>query len=240
MLEENWLYEGTPDFEYKKYRLLAFLKRIDTAFDSRKLYPSLSQLLQQYAYLTAVKKEKMRMQEAFPKSLKGFNKDQFDLEYESLHEDSEIVELIARLIDFSVPKIKNSILLGQEIYDDVEQSINVQSIGISPLYAKEGLVFVKPSEARLVHLFQYKMEHVIRAGEYFRGIHLKLVETIIKSIGETFEGVKQRLTKKLKLDIIPATFLLEYDRVFPFKETMIPVAKRTLLLHFADIEKTKL
>ena len=44
-LKENWLTEGLIDFEYKKYQLLAYLKRVKDSFNKVELYPFLSDLV---------------------------------------------------------------------------------------------------------------------------------------------------------------------------------------------------
>ena len=43
-LSETWMVDGTIDFEVKKYKLLAYLKKVKGYFDENKIYSQLSDL----------------------------------------------------------------------------------------------------------------------------------------------------------------------------------------------------
>ena len=47
-LSVNWFIEGSLDFEYKKYQLLAYLQQINQHFNKTKLYPDLNDLIFHY------------------------------------------------------------------------------------------------------------------------------------------------------------------------------------------------
>ncbi|NEQ51061.1 MAG: hypothetical protein F6K11_13155, partial [Leptolyngbya sp. SIO3F4] len=53
-LKPDWITEGWIDFEYQKYRLLAYLKWVRKQFDNGTLYPPLTQLLMHYENLLAL------------------------------------------------------------------------------------------------------------------------------------------------------------------------------------------
>ena len=57
-LKENWLTEGLVDFEYKKYLLLAYLKKVKESFTRMELYPFLSDLVFHHRNLMAIKENK--------------------------------------------------------------------------------------------------------------------------------------------------------------------------------------
>jgi len=57
-LPTNWLTDGLVDFEYKKYLLLAYLKSVEEEFDSKRLYPILSDLILHYQNIMQVKAHK--------------------------------------------------------------------------------------------------------------------------------------------------------------------------------------
>ena len=65
----DWFIEGSIDFEYKKYVLLAYLQEINRHFDKRRLYPNLSDLVFHYNNLLYFKQNKTTLQNAFPQRL---------------------------------------------------------------------------------------------------------------------------------------------------------------------------
>ena len=57
-LSESWLIEGNIDFESKKYTLLAYLQRINRAFNENQLYPQLADLIFHFRNLQSFKDNK--------------------------------------------------------------------------------------------------------------------------------------------------------------------------------------
>jgi len=68
-LKDNWLTEGLIDFEYKKYQLLGYLKRVKESFYRVELYPFLSDLVFHYRNLMTLRENKLMTGESFPKEL---------------------------------------------------------------------------------------------------------------------------------------------------------------------------
>ncbi len=48
VLSETWFMEGYIDFEMQQYRLLAYLQDVKRAFNEKKLYPQLADIVFHY------------------------------------------------------------------------------------------------------------------------------------------------------------------------------------------------
>ncbi len=79
VLSETWFLEGYVDFELQKYKLLAYLKEVNSHFQLNKLYPQLSDIVLHYNNLISFRDNKKLMQDSFPKQLDSVNLQQLEL-----------------------------------------------------------------------------------------------------------------------------------------------------------------
>src|SRR5215203_4461480 len=141
-LSETWFAEGYIDFELKKYTLLAYLKEINKYFHESKLYPQLSDIIFHFNNLVAFRENKKFLQEHFPKKLTGIQMEKLQLLYEQMIEDDELMQELEDIIHYSEGKIKHAIHSGKEIYEFVENKLNINPVGIIPLDIQEGYFFL--------------------------------------------------------------------------------------------------
>src|SRR6187402_3170069 len=125
LLSNNWITEKHIDFEYKKYMLLGYLQRVSEDFTESKLYPSLSELVSHYRNVVALRDKKNDLFNSFPERLTGTDLKGFNLMYEKLLGDDQIMGQIESIIDFSIPKFEQYIAEGKAIYDFIESKINI-------------------------------------------------------------------------------------------------------------------
>jgi len=116
-LNENWLTEGLVDFEYKKYMLLAYLKKVKESFTRVELYPFLSDLVFHHRNLIAVKENKAMIYDRFPKRLSLENLQNLKVNYKKIVEDDAVMQEIESIIDFALPQFKSSLEEGSFIYE---------------------------------------------------------------------------------------------------------------------------
>jgi hypothetical protein len=124
-LSETWFAEGRIDFELKKYTLLAYLQEVNKYFDQNKLYPQLADIIFHYHNIVAFRENKKYLQEHFPKNLSGLQLEKLQLLYEQMIGDDELMQELEEIIHFSAGTIKNAISSGTEIYEFVEEKINI-------------------------------------------------------------------------------------------------------------------
>lgn len=228
-LPKNWITEGLIDFEYKKYQLLAYLQETEREFQAVKLYPVLGDLIDHHRTLEELDSGKTQLNKLFPKALNGIDFQSGQLQYESTVKDGNMMEEIAQITSFALPRIKSQIEEGRSIYNFVEDQVEFEPVGILPIYNREGYVLLTQERKSEVHAFRYKSNFLQLAGEKFRSITLWLVGVFQKTLVQTIEKLKMQLVREIKELPNPATWRLHSQHAFPIEETLIPVGKRLLL-----------
>ena len=140
---------------------------------------------------------------------------------------------LEEIIGYSIPKFKEMLKEGKDIYEWVEEHIDITPIGLSPLYPDEGYLFLNELTISETRVYQYQMTIFENAHEKYRGVHTYFIESFRKGVGVTFENVKIDLIKRYKTLPNPATYLVESKIVCPLNETLLPIAKRLLVKHIS-------
>ena len=142
-LSKDWLTEKHIDFEYKKYMLLAYLKDVSENFEKTRLFPYLSDLVEHYRNIVAIKENKKNIYNSFPKRADKANMEKFKIIYTKMIEDDEIMQALESIINFSIPKFEQYLAEGKKIYDFIEDHLYIFPVGISPLNESEGYMFLR-------------------------------------------------------------------------------------------------
>lgn len=228
-LSNNWITEGLIDFEYKKYILLDYLQEVSKNFDEKKLYPSLSDLINHYRNLDELKKNKTIVSESFPQHISKLDFDNFRLQFEKILFDDTCMEEIESILNFSIPAIEQQMEEGKELYSDVEHELKIFPVGIIPLHPEEGYMMLIQSGKKQTKVYEYTITLFENTTESFRGIRTQYIGSWKQSITNTFENIKGELLKSKKEIPNPGTFVVESTQRFPLNETLLPVAKRSLV-----------
>ncbi|HEX2630223.1 MAG TPA: hypothetical protein VHM26_14450 [Chitinophagaceae bacterium] len=228
-LSETWFAEGRIDFELKKYTLLAYLQEVDKYFNENKLYPQLADIIFHYNNIVAFRENKKYLQEHFPKKLTGIQLEKLQLLYELLIEDDELMQELEDIIHYSAGKIKTTIHNGTEIYEFVENKISITPVGLIPLDMQEGYFFLSAGRSRAVRIYQYRLSIFEKHNENFRSIKTSYIEMGHRSISNTYENLKHTLIKNRGELPNPAVYSIETSLDFPVDETLLPIAKRSLV-----------
>ena len=228
-LKNTWLTDNLIDFEYKKYILLAYLQKVEHKFKSNELYPQLSDLILHYNNINNLKNNKELMFEQFPKQLTGLDIQKLKLTYKKIIEDDELMNEINAIINFSMPQMEKTIKDGQEIYELVEHQIELDTVGLIPLYNNEGYILLSQDSKKELIVYRYAISLFQHHEEQFRSINTTYIATEVKSITNTFQAIKLGLIKKYKELPNPATYLINSKMSVPVDETLLPVAKRLFM-----------
>jgi hypothetical protein len=234
-LNKNWITEGLIDLEYKQYILSAYLKTVKENFNELKLYPFLSDLLFHYQNLLSLKENKQLIHENFPKQISRADFEKLQIVYKQMVDDDKIMAEVEDILSFSIPKLKEHLLEGRDIYEEIEDKMSITPVGISPLYPDEGYLFFYMDQ-RETRVFEYQVTIFENAEEKFRGVHTNFIESFTKGLGITFESIKMELVRKYKKLPNPATFLINSKISAPFHESLLPIAKRLLVKHIHSTE----
>lgn len=233
-LSKDWLTQGLIDFEYKKYLLLAYLQTASKSFKKVELYPFLADLVFHYRNLLSVKENKTLIREAFPKEISAEDFRKLELRFRELVEDDEVMAELDAIIEFAVPRVEESLKEGTEIYEFVESNCQISPVGVTPLYANEGYLFVTQPPEKETTVYRYQISIYEDSQEQLRSLNTEFVTVVAKNSFYPYEKIKLDLIRRFKDLPNPAAFLLLSRLRFPFTETLMPVAKRLFVKHISQ------
>ncbi len=235
-LSNQWLTEGWIDFEFKKYQLLAFLQDAAKKFDEKKLYPKLTEIIQHFENLQLFAERKKMVAETFPKELSRLDFENFKVKYENVLCDDVLMRELDDIVEFALPELKDKLSTGKELYEEVEHHLEIFPVGIQPLRTDEGYFFLNDYIKKLISVYYYEVTLFESFKEQYRGIKTLHLADYKISITRNYESIRYELIKTRKELPNPATYALEFKMSYPLPETMLPVAKRTLV---REISKPK-
>jgi len=230
-LTETWFMEGYIDFELQKYRLLAYLKDVKQSFNQTKLYPQLSDIVFHYNNLISFRNNKRFLQDQFPKKIDKVDMHKLEVVYEQLLADNEIMQELEHITEFALGEMKNAINEGAEIYEFVEKQLQIEPVGIVPLYTSEGYIFLRYGSYADVRIYNYTITLFEHKDAKYKGIKMDYVESRTKNLVNTYEQIKLDIIRAYRTLPNPAVYKVEFPLSVPFNETLLPVTKRVLMRH---------
>jgi hypothetical protein len=235
-LSKTWFAEGYIDFELKKYTLLAYLQEINKYFDQNRLYPQLADLIFHYNNVVAFRENKKYLQEQFPKKLTGIQIEKLQILYEQMIEDDELMKELEEIIGYAADTMKTTISCGTEIYEFVEQNLSISPVGLVPLDIQEGYFFLSAGNSKSTRVYQYRLSIFEKHDEMYRSIKTLYIDMLERSVANTYENIKYDLIKQRSSIPNPAVYCIETELKFPVDETLLPIAKRSLVKYISTID----
>ena len=232
-LSETWFADGYIDFELKKYTFLAYLQEVNKYFNENKLYPQLADVIFHYNNLAAFRENKKFLQEQFPKKLTGVQIEKLQVLYEQMIEDGELMDELEDIINYSASKMKKAITNGTEIYEFVEEKLTIFPVGIIPLDINEGYFFLSEGNYSDTRVYQYRLSFFEKHDEKYRSIRTEFIDSWQRGMINTYENIKAELIR-IKSELPnPAVYSIETELKFPVEETLLPIAKRSLVRYIS-------
>jgi hypothetical protein len=232
-LSQTWFADGYIDFELKKYTLLAYLQEVNSYFRENKLYPQLADLIFHYNNLVAFKENKKYLQEQFPKRLTGIQLEKLQLLYESMIEDDELMKELEDIIQYASSTMKRAITSGTEIYEFVEQRLNIEPIGLVPLDHQEGYLLLGQEQQRETRVYQYRLSIFEKHDEKYRSIITEYVDSWQRNFVNSYQQIKTELIRNRSFLPNPAVYAIETSLSLPLEETLLPIARRSLVRYIS-------
>lgn len=233
-LSETWFAEGYIDFELKKYTLLSYLQQVNRYFNENKLYPQLADVIFHYNNIVAFRENKKFLQEHFPKKLTGIQMEKLQLLYEQMIDDDELMQELENIIQYSAGKMKSTIVNGTEIYEFIEEKLNIMPVGLIPLDTQEGYFFLSSGELHSTRVYHYRLSIFEKHDERFRSIKTFYIDKWTRSLAHTYEHIKSDLIRQRSQLPNPAVYSIETSLRFPVDETLLPIAKRSLVKYISS------
>lgn len=232
-LSETWFADGYIDFELKKYTLLAYLQEINQNFQENKLYPQLADVIFHYNNLIAFRENKKFLQEQFPKKLTGLQMEKIQVLYEQMIQDDELMQELEDIIGYSTEHMRTAITNGTEIYEFVEDKLNILPVGILPVHSKEGYFFLSDGSANATRAYSYCLSFFEKHDEKYRSMRTEYIDSWQRNFTNTYEQIKSELLYRKPELPNPAVYAIETSLKFPLDETLLPVAKRSLVRYIS-------
>jgi hypothetical protein len=233
-LSETWFIDGNIDFELKKYTLLAYLQKVNSYFHEQKLYPQLSDIIFHYNNIVGFKENKDFLKNQFPKRLTGIQIQKLEILYEEMISDGELMEEIERITLYASQKLKKTIEEGTEIYDFVENKLQITPVGIMPLDITEGYFLLSNGNYGFTKVYHYRLSLFERHDARYRSMSSQFIDEWQRNFVNTYENIKSSLIKLKKELPLPAVYSIETTLKYPFDETLLPIAKRTLVRYISS------
>ena len=226
--------EAVDDVERTQYQILAGLKRARMAFEEKRVYPHLGRLVELHGALVTVLKRTEDVRTTETGQVTGIDWEEKALAYEWPELEDTEMAIVEDLIRWAIPHIREAIEDGRAVYEHVEDSMELETVGIVPSYLQEGYLMVPEREADQLHVLRYELSIIQEEGEKHRAlrtVHCKTVEE---------EGVDVH-PSSVKLDLLeerrdlpnPATYFSDIGLEVPYEETLLPVVKRQLIRRLA-------
>jgi len=233
VLSETWFMEGYIDFELQKYRLLAYIQDVKKSFQETKLYPQLADIVTHYNNLMAFQANKRLVQDGFPRKIEKIDTSRLEIVYERMLSDSELMQELEEITSFALAQMKGTISEGAEIYELIEKQMVVEPVGIMPLYKNEGYVLLRYSGQSEVRVYNYTVTIFEHKDAKYKGIRMEYLDCRTKNLANTYEQIKLDIIRDIRTLPNPAVYKVEFPMTIPFKETLLPVAKRVLVRHIS-------
>ena len=236
-LPADWFMKGRLDLEYKKYVLLAYLKQTEEAFNENKLYPHLSELVFHYRNLRQFIERKELFYNQFPEELVGVDLKKLKMHYRKVIQDDELMEKLEAIVNNSIEQMKPYLDEGVEIFEFIEQQIELKQVGLISINPKSGYLFVRNGDQKEMQVYAYNLKTFETESENYRGITTKYIASFKRSLTNTYEAIKKELVKSYQSFPNPGSYAIESRFVFPEKETLLPIAKRLLMRHLERVQE---
>jgi hypothetical protein len=228
-LSETWFADGYIDFELKQYTILAYLQEVNRCFDEQKLYPQLADVIFHYNNLLHFKTNKDYLKQQFPKRLSALDLQKLTLLYESIVEDDSLMEELSEIITYALGKLKITIEGAAAIYEYVEERIEISPVGLVPLQCEEGYFFLQDGSYSDTRVYQYRLSIFEKHQEKYRSILTEFVDSWQRNFVNTAESIKGELLRNRSYMPNPAVYNIETSLTLPVNETLLPIAKRSLV-----------
>jgi hypothetical protein len=141
---------------------------------------------------------------------------------------------LEEIINYSALQMKAAISNGAEIYEFVEDKLKIYPVGIVPLDINEGYFFLSEAINKTTRVYQYRLSFFEKHDEKYRSIRTEYIDSWQRSMVNTYENLKSELIR-LKSNLPnPAVYSIETQLNFPVEETLLPIAKRSLVRYISN------
>lgn len=225
----DWLDEGPIDLEYKQYKLLSYLQRVDEDWSAFKLYPHLLTIIESIQSLSHIRRNRYEIDELIPKEIIGFNLETGEIEYEK-NEDFQIssVKEIMDIIDWGFDKLEEYFQMGLILYEDISEDLILEPVGLLSTIKGSGCLIL--DDESTVNVYRFDIGNVMVDRNGGRYVSINQIAEYDSEIYNTPEQIKLNVLKDGLVFDVPNFYNVTGFQNIPLHETVLPILKRRLLL----------
>lgn len=222
------------DYEQAQYCILSGLQQARQAFSRNIIYPHLGELVVLHHTLNDIIKQLNDLRNALPSEVSGVDWEAQRVVYRQQELGPDQMSYVEDLIRWALPRVQDAIDEGRTVFEFVEDNLHLEEVGILPSYLEEGYLLVPDQQRGEFHILQYSLSVITRADERYRTLKTSHVRSFShRGVLPSPHSIKLQLVAEYRALPNPATYFFSTDLDFPYEETMLPVAKRKLMLHLA-------
>jgi hypothetical protein len=148
--------------------------------------------------------------------------------------DDEVMSELEQITEFAASEMKETISEGAGIYDLIEKQLNIEPVGIVPLYKNEGYILLRYGNYPDVRIYSYNITLFENKNARYKGIKMDYIDSRTKTLVNTYEQIKIDLIRAIRTLPNPAVYKIESPLAVPFAETLLPITKRTLVKYLGQ------
>jgi hypothetical protein len=225
---------AADDIERTQYKVLAGLQKARSAFDAQRVYPYLGRLVKLHGALVSVLKQTEEFRNPSTGRIAGIDWNEKKVTYEWPELKGTEMAEVEDLIRWALPRIREAIEDGKDVYEQVEDNLELETVGIMPSYVQEGYLMVPHREDGVLHVLRYTLSIIEGEDERHRALRTTHCKTVSQeSVDVDPSTIKLRLVEERRDLPNPATYFSSIDLHVPYQETLLPVVKRRLVRRLA-------
>lgn len=228
-LNTTWIVEDLIDYEYKKYKVLDYLQKVQYKFDDYALYPYFTDLICNYNIIKQLKMRGELTENTYGNNLSSLELIKFKAQYERLLEINKSRDDISKTLNFAIEEMRPMVMLGKELYDLVQKSIDVEVVAHNK-QAKSGYLFIDNDK---LYVYEYRVCKIKPEEEPINALKTKLVREYPLDDIKRIEDVKNDILAESKISK-PNLYYITASYTYPMKETLIPIVKRLMIKRFIN------
>jgi hypothetical protein len=229
-LDLNLFTKVRDDIEKRQYIILSELKKISSEFQYYRIYPHLSRLIEIRTTLIEVINRLSDLRSKFPKRIGKIDWVNRTIEHEVVFVDGTDLKAVENLINWALPEIEKVIHEGIAIHEYVEKELSVEHVGILPNYRDEGYFFIPDNSTSKLNLFRFEVSLFQSSEDQYRALKTRFLKSLENRVQRSPASIKLELIRDEKEMPNPATYAFDTGLDFPFNQTILPVAKRKLMM----------
>lgn len=179
----SWLTDGPVDYELKRYKMLAILKKLEGDLDLNRVWPVIEEVEEQLDNLYKTKYE-IEVKSEANRVAKDIDFINFEIVYEDLqNEATRDCEIVDNIVDDAIVEFGDMYMEARMLWREIEKQVNLTWIPQKPAMLNEGYIvinhdgictaysFIKPSKMQnswrnlkleYVHEFDFSNTNIVK------------------------------------------------------------------------------